>query len=85
MPRVASGQRTLSSAMRKIPDYAAHVPFHQLVSMMCGGMCRARRWAQLMAAPPGVPTRLGLPYPGYVAHCLKCGFVSTDNAAWVAP
>lgn len=71
--------------MRKLPPYAAHVPFHQLVSIMCGGTCRARRWAQLHNAPPGIPTRTGLPFAGYVAHCLQCGFVASDNAAWVPP
>lgn len=71
--------------MRRIPDYAAHVPFHQLVSIQCRGTCRARRWAKLVAAPPGVPLRTGLPFPGYVAHCLQCGYVATDNEAWVGP
>jgi hypothetical protein len=34
-------------------------------------------------APP--PFRAGTPFPGMVARCLQCGFVATDNAAWVSP
>lgn len=71
--------------MRKLPAYAAHVPLYELVSIACGGTCRARRWARLQASPPGVPLRTGLPFAGYVACCLQCGFMSTDNAAWVRP
>ncbi len=71
--------------MRKIPPYAEHVPYHQLVSIQCRGTCNARRWAQLVVAPPGVPLRTGLPYAGMCARCLMCGYLATDNAAWVGP
>lgn len=71
--------------MRKIPPYAAHVAYHRLVSIQCQGTCKARRWAELVPLAPGVPLRLGLPFAGNCARCCMCGYLATDNAAWVGP
>jgi hypothetical protein len=74
--------------MAGIPKYAAGVPRHELVKILCrGGSCPKGQstYARLALREGGpIPGDSGR-YAGYVAHCLRCGYRATDTYNWQGP
>lgn len=72
--------------MSKVPEYAAHVPRHELVKLLCKKQCGRSTLAQLRPADPPMssPHRGTERFAGYEAVCLRCGGIAIDNYNWTA-
>ena len=69
----------------RLPKYAQHANRNRLVTVLCKGICRRMRWAEMNTDCPDAEVLRTLPMGDLSATCLKCGYIAWDRYNWELP